>query len=104
MRNCSELQMEEICSSTNKFFAKWKRKTTRNKQVLSCKQTKCQSILRKHFTNSENGCQGKYAASYDDGRYSMKPYIVFFDQSILKRIYMKKYNFIDIFNSLNKFR
>ena len=63
--------MEEICSSTNNFFAKLKRKTTRNKQVLSCKQAKCQSILRKHFTNSENGCQGKYAASYDDGRYSM---------------------------------
>ena len=71
MRNCSELQMEEICSSTNKFFAKWKRKTTRNKQVLSCKQTKCQSILRKHFTNSEKDSQGKDVVSHDDGRYSI---------------------------------
>ena len=71
MRNCSELQMEEICSSTNNFFAKIKRKTTRNKQVLSCKQTKCQSILRKHFTNSENDFQGKDGPSRDDGKFSI---------------------------------
>ena len=52
-----ELQMEEISSNSRRFFSRRKRKATAMNGDISCCQTKCQTILQKHFTKTGTGCE-----------------------------------------------
>ena len=55
--------MEEVCSNSNNFFSRIRGKANRNKHVLKCKETKCHSILRKHFKASDKDFDSMDVAS-----------------------------------------
>ena len=67
-KNIGEMQMEEVCSNSNNFFSRIRGKANRNKHVLKCKETKCHSILRKHFKASDKDFDSMDVASPYKGR------------------------------------
>ena len=52
-----ELQMEDFSSNSGRSFSRRKIKAIRIKGDISCYETKCQSILKKHFKKSAKGCE-----------------------------------------------